>query len=937
NGCTGTDVQIVNQSNNLNPTIGGVSQVCPGNTTTLDATGSFSSYLWSNNNEVTPTITVGVGTYTVTVSDVSGCTGTSSLNVINFVPSASASAIGSPACPGNDISLNASVGTAYSWSGPAGFSSSVQSPTITIPNNTPANTYTYTVTVTDSNTCTATATVDVVVNSIPSPSITGNTDICSGQSTILTASGGNSYAWNDPANTTGSILTVSPSNTITYIVTVTNAQGCSATTTTTVNVTTTPTAAISGNNPICLGDNITLTASGGATYVWNDPANTANATVIVSPTTNTAYTVTATNGQCSDTETVTVTVNSLPTAVAGGGGNVCTGSDINLTASGGNTYQWAGPNSFSSVQQNPTITAAAVIASGVYTVTISNSNNCSSTATVSVIVAGCSCPNPPTISALPTAQICSNNTANLSVTLGGGATTATWTSSGSGTFNTTTGNNVVYTPSATDITTGSVTITITTDDPDGNGTLCNVASTSITLSINALPNASISGNNSVCEGNSVALTASGGANYLWNDINATNTTQLTVTPTANTTYTVTVTNGSGCSATASHVVNVNTTPVASIIGDNSICENATTTLTATGGNSYIWSGSGIVNPNNDSQNLSGLTPNTYTYTVTVSNIANCSTIINTTLTISANPIAGIGGTNTICENGSTTLTASGNGNYTWSGATVTIPTQNTQNVSNLSNGSYPYTLTVTDSNGCTDTESLTITVNSLPTPTINGSTTFCVDTQLDAGAGYDSYLWSAGNQNTSSITVGVSDTYTVTVTDNGCSSSTSITVTQANNLTPTISGNTDICAGGTTTLNTGNFATYQWTGGVATPTLDVNAAGTYTVTVTDASGCSGTASTTVNVVTLPNFTAGQDNLVCSYIYVLAGTGTNGSWSVASGGTASFTNLNSPTTTVNVTTCGIYELVWTEDNGSCTATDTVKIGFIESVPANSCPP
>ena len=94
-----------------------------------------------------------------------------------------------PACQGGTVNLNASVGTAYSWSGPAGYSSNVQNPAINIPNNAPANNYTYTVSVTDSDGCTATATTVVVVNALPTASISGSTSICSGDVSSISFTG----------------------------------------------------------------------------------------------------------------------------------------------------------------------------------------------------------------------------------------------------------------------------------------------------------------------------------------------------------------------------------------------------------------------------------------------------------------------------------------------------------------------------------------------------------------------------------------------------------------------------------------------------------------------------------------------------------------------------------------------------------------------------
>jgi hypothetical protein len=987
NGCIGTASIAVTQATSLSPNITGNTQICPGSTTTLNAGSGFSSYLWSASagDAVTQSVNnIGVGTYSVTVSDASGCTGSTVTNVIQLNPTATTTNTGA-VCQGGTVNLNASVGTAYSWSGPAGYSSNVQNPVINIPNNAPANSYTYTVTVTDNNTCTATASTTVVVNALPTASISGSASICSGDvssisftgtpdaiATYTVNGGGNQTATLNAAGT-ATVSTGALTATATYtLVSVVSAAPASCSTTASgsavVTVNPLPTASISGSTSFCSGGSadVTFTGTPNATVVYTLNGTTqslilnASGTITINTgaiTNNRTYTLvnvtSAAPASCINTVSgsVVISVDAPPTASAGGGGNVCTASTINLSASGGTTYNWSGAGITASTQtqQNPVIAGATVGMSGNYIVTVTDGNGCTATASTTVTVAPCACPNPPTVSGLSTATICVGLSANLSVTLGGGATTATWTSSGSGSFSATIGTNVTYTPSVADIAAGSVTITITTDDPDGAAPECSAASTPITLSINALPTAAISGTNTICAGDNTTLTASGGNAYSWTLPNGGGTSSanpLNINNATNTNagvYTVTVTNANNCTAVANTTVTINALPTATA-GGATVCVGDAINLTSTGGTTYSWSGSGITASTQNQQNPSIVAATAGMagiYTVTVSN-GNCSSTATTTVTVNANPVGAINGTLSFCEGGSTTLTATGGSSYTWAGAGIGNANQASQIISGLSNGSYPYNVTV--SNGsCTATAAATVTVFASPTAQITGSATFCAggNTTLDAGAGYASYLWTPGNQNTQTITLSASGSPTVVVTDaNGCTASDQITVTSGTALTPNITGDLTICAGQTATLSAGNgFDTYLWSpNGETTFEISVTPAvtTTYSVAVTQAS-CNGTASQQVVVQVPVAINAGLDDFICGYSYALNSDGTNGQWTYVGTQSVVFANALDPQTTVTVNACGVYEFIWTESSGVCQSSDTVQIGFADSpTVAGTCP-
>ncbi|MCR9066552.1 MAG: hypothetical protein NXI00_21440, partial [Cytophagales bacterium] len=404
-GCSVTATTNVSISALPNAAANSNSPVCLGQTINLTSSGG-SSYNWSGPNSFSSTsqnpsrsiATSGMaGIYTVTVTNAAGCTSTATTNVVlNSLPNATASS-NSTVCVGQSINLTSSGGTGYSWAGPNSFSSTSQNPSRN--NATTAMAGTYTVTVTNANGCTSTATTAVVVNNLPVATAGSNSPICAGETLNLTSSGGTSYSWAGPLLYSSSMQNPSRNSASvlmsgTYTVTVTNANGCTSTATTsvTVNALPSPNPTASSNTPVCVGETINLSTSLNAGYSWSGPAgfsssaqnpSRTNATVAMAGT----YTVTVSNiSGCTATATTAVVVNDLPVATAASNSPVCVGQTINLTSSGGSSYNWSGPNSFSSTSQNPSRTNATTAMSGVYTVTVTNASGCTSTATTSATV-----------------------------------------------------------------------------------------------------------------------------------------------------------------------------------------------------------------------------------------------------------------------------------------------------------------------------------------------------------------------------------------------------------------------------------------------------------------------------------------------------------------------------------------------------------------------
>ncbi len=386
-GCTSTGTVTVSVSPmtvSVSPNI----SICSGASTTLTASGA-TNYTWSPATGLSSTTGATVtanptSTTTYTVTGTTGsCSATANVTVtvtpVNVTVSPNANI-----CTGASTTLTASGATSYSWSPATGLSASTGASV----SASPAATTTYTVTGT-TGTCSSTQTVTVTVTPL-ALTVSPNASICNGASTTLTASGATNYSWSPAtglSSTTGASVTANPTTTTTYTVSGTTGS-CSSSQTVTVSVTPI-TVSVTPNTFICNGSSTTLTASGASAYSWSPAtglSSTTGASVTANPTTTTTYTVTGTNGACSNTASMTLTVNPIPTVTATNNGPLCEGSTIQLQASSlpGASYSWSGPNGFTASTQNGSL-PATMSAGGTYTVA-TTLNGCTSSATTTVVV-----------------------------------------------------------------------------------------------------------------------------------------------------------------------------------------------------------------------------------------------------------------------------------------------------------------------------------------------------------------------------------------------------------------------------------------------------------------------------------------------------------------------------------------------------------------------
>ncbi len=665
----------------------------------------------------------------------------------------------------------------------------------------------------------------------------------------------------------------------------------------------------------CSGCNGTATVSispaGPYTYTWSPSGGTGStATGLCAGT----YTVTAVQG-C-NTYTASVVV---PNA---GGGLTLTGSQTNATCfgscngttnytvTGGTgpfTYAWSPANASTTVGATNTSSAACA---GTYTLTVTDANSCTGTATITIT-------QPPAITATQsqvniTCNGGCNGTATVVASGGNGTYTYSWAPSG-GTAATATG-----------LCAGTYTCTISS--PAG----CTIIKT-FTITQPTAITATTSFVSATCGNNngSATVTPSGGTpgyTFLWTPTGQTTQTATGLFAGA---YTCLITDLNGCTMTASVTVTNSTSPTVSVssftnVTCNGACDGTITVLGAGGlaPYTYAWTPSG-----GTGSTANALCPAVYTCTLTDAN--GC--IATTTQTITEPPALAIASSqvdllcNGVCNGSATVGVTGGTPGYTylWSpsggtGATATA----------LCAGNY--SCLVTDLNGCTLTQTFTITEPTLLTVASAGFNVTCFgvcDGQVvvipTGGTPNYTFVWSTGCTTPSCNNI-CAGTYNVTVTDlNGCTATSTSTVTEPtaiNIITSTIDAHCNAADGSATSLSSGGTGTLTPVWYLpATPGANLNnvVAGSYYVVVTDANGCDDTANVVINNIPGVVATAGPITPVSCFggnngaasVTTTGGTGIiTYSWSCSPSITNAATNLVAGTCTVTVS-----------DSAGCTST------------------
>ncbi len=747
---------------------------------TFSWTGPNSYTSNTENPSITNIALTQAGDYTVTATDQNSCVSIPVFTtvVVNDAPVATATNDGA-VCEGGTLTLTggASEGTGaytYSWTGPDGFTSSAQSQVITNITIDQAGTYTLTV---DDGTCTDVTTTVVVVNA--NPTITADNDgpVCDNGilnliSTPVGGSGVYTFSWSGPGTYSSTdqnptINNITQAQAGTYTVNITDANGCANVipASTDVIVNENPTVTAGSDSPVCEDETLHLGASplggdGVYTYSWTGPTGFTSTTkdpiitnILLTQAGDYNVVVTDGNSCVSAVSTATVVVYDAPVADATSNSPVCENGTLLLSGSategtGAYTYNWSGPDGFTSNQQNPSIALVTTDAAGVYTLTV-NDGNCSNVTTTTVVVN-----TTPTITASNNGPLCEKTTLNLSSTPAGGAGTYTFVWTGPDGFGSTDQNPVIN--NVTVAKGGNYEVVVT----DVNG-CSNTASSITAVTVYSSPTVMAGNNGPLCEDETLNLTANGSGgtgalSYSWTGeegftSNLQNPSIANILQIQAGDYTVIVSDANSCTDTSFTSVVVNKViATISITDGTTICEGNPVTFNASGADGsddydydfhLVRNGldNSVQNGNASNYTTSTLEDGDEIYVIVIDNVTSCSNnSVSLVMTVNPNPVITLditsAGGNTVCSGTDVTFEATaGYFNYVYYVNNVDVQngTSNTYTTNTLVDGDEVHVSVTSGDNCSAAAPPITMTIYDLPTAGLTA------DTGTDIIAGTD--------------------------------------------------------------------------------------------------------------------------------------------------------------------------------------------------------
>lgn len=807
---------------------------------------------------------------------------------------------------------------------------------------TPTTSGIYGVVVTDPTSgCAASDSVSITVNQPYAFSLGADSTQCGG-SILLNAqipSTSASYRWS-----TGSVSSsINPTTSGLYsVVVIDSATTCRYVDTVSLVINAIPSVSLGADRAVC-GNEVLMGGNTGMNYLWSD--NSTASTLNVTTTGTYSVQVTDPSSGCSNSDTVNLTINSIPFVSLGNDTSVCGNHfDIDATAGTNRTFLWSRGDTTSRIRvhtsklfwvkvtdpttgcfssdsinvivdslklnfgqdtiacglipldagvrgsnytftwspNQPNIARILATQIGMYSLTILNMvSGCSASDSIDIVIK-----NAPIVDLGVDTTLCGTNL-NLFNLAANTNSVNVWnvSSSSADTVNVT--NSGSYTLFVTDTLTG-----------------CEVGDT-IAVTINAYPSFSLGLDTVVC-GSGLISTSFNAADYaiLWSNGDTSASTNITATSG----YTATLTNRlTGCSTKDTIQVTVNPLPTVSLGNDTLVCGQTLLAQTLSDPDySYLW------NTGDTTASIQMLQTGTYSVVVTNS-LTGC--VNADTLNFQIDTVSVFAGIDTAyCVSGTLMAIPNRAGfTYNWSNGDTT------QQIVVSNTGTF-YVQVINPSTGCKAVDSVDVVINVLPTINLGNDTTLCAtDLRLIAGpsAGYQ-YVWTGGS-NDSSYLVTASGLYSVvkTNTSTGCRNSDTISIL-IDTVLVGITGNSAYCERGTL-LASGNKAGFNllWNTNDTSASINVTQSGNYFVVATNpTTGCSNVDTFTVIINRNPQISLGNDTVGCNSSVVVGGsllTGMQYRWS--SGDTTQVSTISST---------GNYSVVVTNPITGCFSTDTIHV-------------
>ncbi len=420
---------------------------------------------------------------------------------------------------------------------------------------------------------------------------------------------------------------------------------------------------------------------------------------------------------------------------------------------------------------------------------------------------------------------------------------------------------------------------------------------SVNVTIYALPSSGLPASLTVCGDTSVILTSDPYPQTLWN----TGDTTSAITANSSGIYSVTLTDSRGCSNTDSVNVTIYALPSSGLPASLTVCSDTGAILTSKPYSKTLW---------NTGDTTSAITVNSSgIYFVTLTDNFVCSNTDSVNVTIYALPSSGLPASLAVCSDTGIILTSDPYPKTLWNtGDTTSAITANSSGI---------YFVTLTDSFGCSNTDSVNLTIYALPTVSAGRDSFRCGNNLTLTATGADNYTWSNG-ATTAATTVTSSGSYSVLgVGSNGCTNSDTVSVQLADLPVPNLGADTTSCLD-PILLFAGVFQSYSWSTGGTGRYLLADSSGLYSIIVTNTNGCSATDSIQVSISSRPKINLGNDTVFC---------GDNLLLTLDPGNTYLWNN-GSTTQSINANSSGSYSAVVTNANG-CSATDTINVTLLNN--------